>query len=60
MIWTSDKVTPFGMVKEARANDTTVLIKILSDYPDRITGPVQKFDMQQLMQQMQQRRQPNP
>jgi hypothetical protein len=34
-----------------------VLVKVLSDVPDRITGPVKKFDMQQMMQQMQQQRQ---
>ena len=56
-IWTSDKVTPFGGVKEVNPNSTMVLVKVLSDVPDRITGPVKKFDMQQMMQQMQQQRQ---
>ncbi len=56
-IWTTDKVTPFGMVKEVRSDRTTVLVKVLDSVPDRITGPVKKFDMQQMMQQMQQRRQ---
>jgi hypothetical protein len=56
-IWTSDKVTPFGGVKEVDQNSTMVLVKVLSDVPDRITGPVKKFDMQQMMQQMQQQRQ---
>jgi hypothetical protein len=56
-IWTSDKVTPFGMVKELRPNSTTVLVKVLDSVPDRIAGPVKKFDMQQMMQQMQQHRQ---
>jgi hypothetical protein len=32
----------------------------LSDYPERITGPVQKFDPQMMMQQMQQQRQQQP
>jgi len=58
-IWTSDKVTPFGMVKEQRKDSATVLVKVLDNVPDRITGPVKKFDMQQMMQQMQQQRQ-NP
>ena len=58
-IWTSDKVTPFGMVKEISGNgDTQVLSKILDNATDRITGPVKQFDMQQMMQQMQQQRQP--
>jgi hypothetical protein len=56
-IWTTDKVTPFGMVKEVRPNQTTVLVKVLDNVTDRITGPVKKFDMQQMMQQMQQQRQ---
>jgi hypothetical protein len=54
-IWTSDKVTPFGMVKEISGNGSTqVLSKILDNATDRITGPVKQFDMQQMMQQMQQ------
>jgi hypothetical protein len=56
-VWTSDKVTPFGLVKEAGNDHTMVLLKVLSDYSDRITGPVQKFDPQMMMQQMQ-RQQP--
>ena len=60
-IWTSDKVTPFGMVKEISPNGgTQVLSKILDNAPDRITGPVKQFDMQQMMQQMQQQRQQHP
>ena len=59
--WTSDKVTPFGMVKEVGPNSSMVLVKVLSDVPDRITGPVKQFDMQQMIQQMQQQRQqPRP
>ena len=42
--WTTDKVTPFGMVKQVGENRTMVLTKILTDAPDRITGLVQKFD----------------
>jgi hypothetical protein len=57
-VWTNDKVTPFGMVKEVGPNNTMVLTKILTDMPDQITGPVQKFDPQMMMQQRQQ--QPKP
>ena len=57
-VWTNDKVTPFGMVKEVSSNSTMVLTKILTDMPDQITGPVQKFDPQMMMQQRQQ--QPKP
>jgi len=57
-VWSSDKVFPFGLVKEAgKDGSTTILVKVLSDYPDRITGPVQKFDPQLMMQLMQQQRQ---
>jgi len=59
-VWTSDKVTPFGLVKEVEPDSSMVLVKVLSEFPDRITGPVQKFDPQSMMQQMQQRRQQQP
>jgi hypothetical protein len=60
-IWTSDKVTPFGMVKEINPNGgAQVLSKIVDNATDRITGPVKQFDMQQMMQQMQQQRQQHP
>jgi hypothetical protein len=57
-VWTNDKVTPFGMVKEMSPNNTMVLTKVLTDTPDQITGPVQKFNPQMMMQQRQQ--QPKP
>jgi len=53
-IWTSDKVSPYGLVKRTSKDGTTVLVKVLDDYQDRITGPVRQFDMQQMMQQRQQ------
>ena len=56
-VWVSDKVTPFGMVKETGKDSSMVLTKVLSDVTDKITGPVTKFDMQQMMQQMQQQHQ---
>jgi len=60
-VWASDKVSPFGMVKETSKDNSMVLVKMLNDFSDQITGPVQKFDPQMMMQQMQQRRQPpNP
>jgi hypothetical protein len=59
--WTSDKVTPFGMVKSVSGNGgTQVLVKVLDNATDRITGPVKQFDMQDMMQQMQQHRQQMP
>ncbi len=56
--WISDKITPFGMVKETHSGGSQVLTKVLDNATDRITGPVKQFDMQQMMQQMQQPRQP--
>ena len=59
-LWASDKVTPFGLVKQTGKDRSTVLVKVLNDVPDKITGPVTKFDMQQMMQQHQQGQQPKP
>ena len=60
-IWTSDKVSPLGMVKEVSSNSTKVLVKVITDAQDHITGPVKTFDPQemqrQMMEQMQQRKQ---
>jgi hypothetical protein len=50
-IWTSDKVTPLGVVKEVTSTSTKVLVKVISDAQDHITGPVKAFDPQQMMQQ---------
>lgn len=59
--WTSDKVTPFGMVKSLKANgETELLSKLVDNATDRITGPIKQFDMQQMIQQMQQQRQQKP
>jgi hypothetical protein len=58
-VWTSDKVTPYGMVKEVNPKGSMVLTKVITDAQERITGPVTKFDMQQMMmQQMQQHQKP--
>jgi hypothetical protein len=59
-VWTNEKVTPFGLVKEMSNDHSMVLLKVLNDYPDRITGPVQPFDPQMMMQQQMQRRQQQP
>lgn len=59
-LWASDKVTPFGLVKQVGKANSMVLVKVLSDVPNRITGPVTKFDPQALMQLHQQGQQPKP
>jgi hypothetical protein len=58
--WTSEKVTPLGLVKETHSGGGMVLTKVLDDATDRIIGPVKQFDMQQMIQQMQQQRQQHP
>jgi hypothetical protein len=56
-IWVSDKVTPFGMVKQVTKSETRVLLKVVADAQDQITGPVKVFDPQEMMRQ---RKQPQP
>jgi len=51
-VWVNDKVTPFGMVKEVSSGSSQVLVKVISDAKDHITGPVTPFDpkiFQQIM-----------
>ncbi len=63
-IWTSDKVTPFGMVKEVSADHSMELLKVITDAQDHITGPVKQFDpqafRQQMMEQMQKQKPQKP
>jgi len=63
-IWASDKVSPFGMVKEIDGHSTNVLVKVITDAKDHITGPVSPFDPQAfrqlMMEQMMKERQQNP
>lgn len=55
------KRTILALVKQVGENHTMALTKILTEVPDRITGPVQKFDPAAMMQQMQQQQQvPRP
>ncbi len=56
-VWISDKVTPFGLIKEINKSETKALVKIITDAQDHITGPVKIFDPQQMMNQRKQ--QPN-
>jgi hypothetical protein len=59
-MWASDKIVPFGMVKESGPTSAMVLVKTLDNVQDRYSGPAKTFDMQQMMQQMQQQRQQHP
>lgn len=56
--WLSDKISPMEMVKSVSSGDTMVLLKVITDAKDHITGPVTKFDPQALQRQMMQ--QPRP
>jgi hypothetical protein len=58
-LWASDKVTPFGMIKQVDGKQTMVLMKLIPDFQDRITGPVKQFDPQAFRQQMMQKHDPN-
>jgi hypothetical protein len=63
-IWTSDKISPFGIVKEVTPSHTMVLVKLITDATDHITGPVSTFDPEamkrQMMERMQQQKPPQP
>jgi hypothetical protein len=63
-IWTSDLVSPFGVVKEVTPTRTMILVKLITEAQEHITGPVKQFDPQAMRQQMmdrmqQQQKQPN-
>jgi hypothetical protein len=59
-VWVSDKVSPMGMIKSVSPGETMVLVKVLSEATDHITGPVTKFDPKQMMQQQMQQQKPKP
>lgn len=60
--WTSDKIAPYGLVKQVSKDGSMVLVKVLDNVPDRITGPVRKLEMPPgMMPRMpQQEQQTNP
>jgi hypothetical protein len=62
-VWASSKVTPMSLVKEVTPTNTMVLVKVITDAKDHITGTPTKFDPEamkrQMMQQMQKQQQPN-
>jgi hypothetical protein len=63
-IWADDKISPCGMVKKVASGSTQVLVKVLTDWKDHITGPVTPFDpqafCQMMMDQMMKEKQQNP
>jgi hypothetical protein len=56
-VWASSQVTPMSLVKEVTPTNTMILVKVLTDAKDHITGTPTKFDPSQMMQRRQQ--QPN-
>jgi hypothetical protein len=48
-VWVSDKVAPWGLVKEQCKNNAMVLTKVITDAKDHITGTPKKFDPMQMM-----------
>lgn len=58
--WTSSKVSPMALVKQTSPGHSMVLVKVLTDAQDHITGTPMKMDMQQMMQQRQQQKPSNP
>ncbi len=56
-VWASSKVSPMSMVKETSPTNSMVLIKVITDAKDHITGTPTKFDpammQRQMMEQMQ-------
>jgi hypothetical protein len=51
--WISPKAPPLGLVKHQGTDSSMVLTKVISDEKDKITGPVQPFNPQLMMQQHQ-------
>jgi hypothetical protein len=52
-VWASTKVSPMSLVKQTSPGRTMVLVKLLTDAQDHITGTPIKLDPQQMMQQHQ-------
>ena len=43
-IWVTDKVSPYGLVKQQGNGSTMVLLRVISDAKDKITGTPQPFN----------------
>jgi hypothetical protein len=57
--WVSDKVSPYGLIKGQGKDFNMVLIKVVTDAKDKITGTVVPFNPALLMQGIQSSRQPS-
>src|SRR5271170_719373 len=56
-VWASSKVTPMSLVKEVTPTNTMVLVKVITDAKDHITGTPMKFDPEAMKRQMMQKQQ---
>ncbi len=63
-VWASSKVSPMSLVKEVTPTNSMVLVKVITDAKDHITGTPTKFDPEamrrQMMEQMQKQKPQNP
>jgi hypothetical protein len=59
-VWASSKVTPMSLVKEVTPTNSMVLVKLITDAKDHITGTPTKFDPEAMKRQMMQKQQQNP
>jgi hypothetical protein len=50
--WVSSKIPPMSLVKEIDSGNTIVLVKLISDAKDHITGTPMKFDAEAMKRQM--------
>jgi hypothetical protein len=60
--WVSPKISPMSLVKETDSGNSIVLVKIITDAKDHITGTPTKFDPEamkrQMMEKMQKQQKP--
>jgi hypothetical protein len=50
-VWVSPKVSPWGLVKSQNKDSGMVLVRVVTDAKDKITGPVKPFDPMAMSQQ---------
>jgi hypothetical protein len=60
--WVSAKVSPMGLVKEIDSGNSMVLVKVIADAKDHVTGTPMKFDPEamkrEMMEKMQKQQKP--
>lgn len=48
-MWIAEKTGPWGLVKTVSKDGSMTLLKVMTDAKTKITGPVKKFDPQEMM-----------